>query len=329
VGRGLAWSWSSAAWGALGALPACAVIAGGHASAGLALAVGTIPAGMAGIAQQRHRRLRPAIPGFGFALFVLAGAAIHDPAWLAVAGIAAAPVVAALLTAERPLGPLAFALLTPAVAIGLSFGSVAEAAGLSVAIACGTVSMIAISLAWPDGESPVPAPHAPPLTRAESIEWGLLLGAAAAVATLLGELRDVSHLGWAPAAALLVMRPQHDLLTLRGTGRVLSVLAGAAAAVAVAEVEPRTGVLAVLAFLAVVGAVGTRASRWYVTATGTTFLALSMILYGGNDQSVIETTFAARVGATLVGVGLAYLFGVVVADAISARRAEHGLTPAG
>jgi hypothetical protein len=77
----------------------------------------------------------------------------------------------------------------------------------------------------------------------------------------------------------------------------------------VARQDPALGLLAALAALAVIATVGTARSRWYVSSAGTTFQALSMIEYDASGHGLVETTFLARVGATLLGVGLAYLFG--------------------
>jgi hypothetical protein len=107
-------------------------------------------------------------------------------------------------------------LMVPAVAVGLSFDSAADAAGLALAIVASSIWMAAISWLWPERE-PVAGPAAPPMSWDGAVEWGIRLGLAAGIATLVSELVDFSHVGWAPAAARLVMRPQHDLLGLRAS----------------------------------------------------------------------------------------------------------------
>src|SRR4051794_40345757 len=147
---GLAWSWSSALWAAFGVLPGALVVAFGDASAGIALCVGSVMAGSVGVAPRRSLRPRAAFLGIGFAGFLLIGAALARPGWLAVAGIALAPLPASLLAAHRPLGRVALALMVPAVAIGLSFDSASDAAGLALAISASSIWMAALSLAWPE-----------------------------------------------------------------------------------------------------------------------------------------------------------------------------------
>ena len=322
---GLAFSRSSALWAVLGVLPGAIVVAFVDVPGGVGLCLGAIMVGMLGIAPRRAMRPRAALAGIGFALFLVLGAAIARPGWLAVAGIALAPIPASLLASSRPLGRLALALMLPALAIGLSFDSAADATGLALAIGASSIWMAAISLLWPE-HPPRARPAPPPMPRPAALEWGIRLGLAAGTATLVGELVDFSHIGWAPAAALLVMRPQRDLLTLRGIGRVCSVLLGAVLAGFVARSDPATGVLALLVALAVVGTVGTAGSRWYVTSAGTTFLSLSMIEYGASGHGLVATTFLARVGATLLGVGVAYVFGARQLDPSTNREAQCSTT---
>jgi uncharacterized membrane protein YccC len=47
----------------------------------------------------------------------------------------------------------------------------------------------------------------------------------------LGLILDLEHVGWACAAALLVMRPAAEMQRLRSVGRILAVAAGAFAGI--------------------------------------------------------------------------------------------------
>jgi uncharacterized membrane protein YccC len=130
------------------------------------------------------------------------------------------------------------------------------------------------------------------------------------VATAIGIGIGTDHVGWAPAAALLVMRPSAEMQELRSIGRLASVVAGALGAVAFLRLSPSTGLLAASAVVAIAGAAGTRASRWYVTPFFTTFLVLVMLLYADPTVANEQWRVAERVGETALGVGLAYLFGL-------------------
>ena len=77
---------------------------------------------------------------------------------------------------------------------------------------------------------------------------------------------------------------------------------------------PATATIAARAYhgaiVAVAGAAGTHGSRWYVTPAFTTFLVFLLLLYA--DRQDTEYRFLERVGETLLGVGIAYVFGLVV-----------------
>ena len=71
---------------------------------------------------------------------------------------------------------------------------------------------------------------------------------------------------------------------------------------------------------AIAGAAGTHPSRWYVTPVFTTVLVFLLLLYSSPDDA--RWRFGERVGETLLGVGLAYVFGLALPAALSRRRAE-------
>jgi uncharacterized membrane protein YccC len=61
---------------------------------------------------------------------------------------------------------------------------------------------------------------------------------------------------------------------------------------------------------ALIGLAATRPSRWYVTGGFTTFLVISVLLYG--NPELAQVRFNERVLETLLGVGVALFFGVVI-----------------
>ena len=65
----------------------------------------------------------------------------------------------------------------------------------------------------------------------------------------------------------------------------------------------------------------TRTSRWYITSGFTTFLVFVMLLHDHPEET--GQKLGERVGETLVGVGLAVLFGLVL-PALAARPHERG-----
>jgi uncharacterized membrane protein YgaE (UPF0421/DUF939 family) len=133
---------------------------------------------------------------------------------------------------------------------------------------------------------------------------------AAAIAAAIGFAGALEHVGWATAAALLVMRPSEDMQQLRSVGRLVSVLIGAAAAGVMAHLTAAPAAYAIALLVTVAAASATHTSRWYVTATFTTFLAISMLVY--SKPATATARFNERVVETLLGVGLAYLFGLAL-----------------
>jgi uncharacterized membrane protein YccC len=149
--------------------------------------------------------------------------------------------------------------------------------------------------------------------------YGLRLGVASALAYLVAALLDLDHAGWAAAACLLVARPQVDLLKSRGLGRVLAVTIGALAAVLVLAADPPNLIYSALVVTVLAVATATIGSRWYISSAFTTFFVFIMLLY--DDPAHTTQKFDERVGETILGVALAYLFGWAVPALLATRTA--------
>jgi hypothetical protein len=301
----LAWDWRNALFAAACALPA-ALLALDDVSHGLALAVGMLPAALVGLLPTRRARL--ALVPFGLlvgASMFLGGLLASLPA-LAVAAVALLGPASAVLAAARPrLGLVAMQLALPMVGIGFSFSGASKAAGLAGLMVVGSAIACLVSLAWPEvaADSARPAPAAP------TLEYGVRLGAAGATAAAIGFALDFDHVGWACAAALLVMRPAWEMQRLRSVGRIAAVAAGAVAGIVLTRLGPPAGVYGAAAVLAVAAAAGTHRSRWYVTSAFTTFLVFLLLLHSHPHDA--SSRFGERLGETLLGVGLAYAFALV------------------
>ena len=303
---GLSWSWSAALLGALTALPAAAAMAS-DLSRGLALAVGVLPAAIVGIAPARRRRVLVVALGTIVGLSMFVGSVLRGVPALAVLGIFALAVGSAELAQRRPFGRIVMTLALPLVGIGLSYAVIGEAFGSMLLIIGGSVFAWLISLLWPEREAPPPPPAGP---QVPLLGYGIRLGLAGSSAAVIGFLLDLDHIGWACAAALLVMRPSAEMQRLRSVGRVVAVVVGAAAAVALAEVTSSPVAYAAFVVVVVAAAAATHGSRWYVTPAFTTALVLSLLIQADLDQA--GARFLERTGETVLGVALAYLFGLVL-----------------
>lgn len=296
-----------AAFAAVCTLPAAAVIVS-DVPRGFAYAVGVLPAALVGVAPTRHGRLAIVALGVLTGIPMFIGGVLAGVPVLAVAAIALLGVGTAALAARSRIGLIAMTLSLPMVGIGLSYDGLSEAAAVSGLIVAGSVGAFLISMLWPArapaSEARAPAPPGP------TLGYGVRLGAAGATAAAIGFPLDFDHVGWACAAALLVMRPAAEMQQLRSAGRVLAVAAGALAAIGLVRLAPPVGWYAVAAVAAVAAAAATHPSRWYVTPAFTTFLVFVLLLY--SDPGDAGSRFGERLGETVLGVALAYLFGLAL-----------------
>jgi uncharacterized membrane protein YccC len=123
-------------------------------------------------------------------------------------------------------------------------------------------------------------------------------------------LLDLAHVGWACAAALLVMRPVAEMQRIRSVGRIAAVAAGALAGIVLIRLGPPAAVYSLAAIVAVAAAAATHRSRWYVTSAFTTFLVFLLLLHSDPQDAV--SRFNERLLETLLGVGIAYVFGLAL-----------------
>lgn len=310
--KNIAWSWSNALLGAVCTVPAAAVIAFGDPRQGIAWAIGVLPAAVIGVLPRKKDRVKTLFVGVLFAVFIVLGSLLAQNEALAIVGMFLVPLGAALLAARRPLGLIALSLCVPIAAVGLSYTGVRETFGIGLLILGGSALAAALTyLFWPEAEAP-PRRAQELMTRAQALDYGVRLGLAAAVATGIGFAIHTDHVGWIAGAALFVMRPVADMQQLRSWGRVASVFLGALAAVTLLHYHPGNAVLAVTTLAALAGVAGTHGSRWYVTPFFSTFLVIQLLLVSDYTAAQAHWRFRERVGLTLLGVGIAYLFGLVL-----------------
>ena len=307
----LVWDWSAALPAAVYASPA-AIVAPIDVTLALGLAVGVLPAAIVGVAPTRRGRRAVVALGVLAGVPMFVGGLLSGVPVLAVAAIALLGPALALAARRARVGLIAMNLSLPLAGIGLSYASLGEAAAVAALMVLGSVFAYLVSLLWP--ERP-PARRAPPALP--TLGYGIRLGAAGATAAAVGFIAGLEHVGWATGAALLVMRPAAEMQRIRSVGRVLAVVAGALVGIALVRLDPPAGIYGVAAVVAVAGAGGTHRSRWYVTAAFTTFLVFLLLLHA--DVQDAGHRFGERVGETVLGVGLAYLFGLAL-PALARRR---------
>ena len=284
---------------------------------GLALAVGVLPAAATSLPPRRRGRVVIPILSVLFAVCMGVGALLGRNPISAVIGIFALCIAASIAAERSRLGLLALRLAIPLVGIGLSFDDLATVLATGALLLAGGMWAYLVSMAWPEQE-PLPhpirrTPEEPDGTgasRRTAIDYGIRLGLAAAIAAGLGFAFHVDHKGWMCGAVLFVMRPNTDALFARSLGRACSVVVGGVLAAACAELQPGVGWLAALIVVAVAAMSATHGSRWYVTPFFSTFLVLTLMLYGDPGDSAMR--FWQRSLETVVGVALALVFGALI-----------------
>jgi hypothetical protein len=313
----VAWSWSSVLRGAVLGAPA-AVVALHDVQAAAALSVGLMPLAPLPLAATRRARLRSGAFGVMAALALVVGGvlAVWPPA--AVVGILALAVGTARVAETRPAAMVVLVAGLPLVGVGFSYPGLAPVGGLALVILAGSAYAVAVSLAWPP-RAATPRAMAPAAPPAHLLRFGWLLGGAGALCAAVGFALDWEHVGWATAAALLVMRPRGPEQRLRSVDRLVDVLVGAGAAIALVVVGPPDWVYALAIGLTAVLATATGGSRWYVVPTFTTFYVFLMLV--ATDPSDAPSRFWERVGETAFGVGVAAALGLAV-PALLDRRAR-------
>jgi hypothetical protein len=304
----LDWRWSAAVVGLLAALPAAVVILIGDPAHGLALAAGVLPGAAIGVPATRRSRVVIAILGGVIGVCVTLGSVLALSPPVAVLGLFLLAVLAARSAARIPFGRVVLTLCLPMVGIGLSFDGLAAGAAVGGLMALGSVYVWVLALAWPV-RSAGRVPPTPPIDSG-SLDYGIRLGLAAAIAAGVGFALDLGHVGWACAACLLVMRPMADMTRSRGRDRLLDIVIGSLVAIVIVLSVPTPAVLAATVLLAVTGMAATRRSRRYVTPAFTTGIVFLLLLYGSPQDA--EHRFVERLLETVLGVALALLFGVGV-----------------
>lgn len=319
----VAWSWQQALTGAVYAIPA-AVVALGDPQAAVPLAVGVLPCTFLPVPGPRRARIVILLVGVvvGLSLFV-GGLLAHLPTGLTAVLLALAVTGAAVLSAVAPRGQVLLFLGVPLMAAGLSYDDLTTSVETVLLLVAGAAYAWLVSLLWPAHEAVARPARALP-DRATMLGYGVRLGVAAALAYLVAAALGLDHAGWAPAACLLVARPSPDLLQSRGVGRVLAVCVGALAAALVLHLQPPDLGYALLTAGVLAACSGTRGSRWYITSAFTTFFVFLMLLLDHPDQT--RQKFDERVGETVLGVALAYLFGWLLPGLLRRRAAPAPVT---
>jgi hypothetical protein len=115
--------------------------------------------------------------------------------------------------------------------------------------------------------------------------------------------------------ALLGLAP-----TRRGRLRLIPIGGLFALSIIVGSLLVQTDVTAVVGIVAVAAAAGVRTSRWYVTPLFGSAMVFTLLLFEDPAEATVRWRFNERVGETILGVAVAYFFGLVVPRIAAAHR---------
>ena len=319
--RNILWNWRNAAFGAVISALAALVIVLGEVENGLYLLIGAIPAAIIGLPPLRKDRRRVLIVGILFGVSVVIGALLAQWSALAVVGMFLIGFGAAFLAAKKPIGLAILTICVPLAGIGLTYTDFGTGVGVGLLFILGSVIAFIAALAFPEFNAPART-EPPLLSIAMARDFGIRLGLAAALGTGLGFYFGAEYTGWIVGSTLLVMRPNEEMMELRSIGRGVSVIVGGLVAAWLLTLDLSDVTIALVGAGAIIAMAATNASRWYVTPAFTTFLILWALLYGQATNANIEERFSQRVLSTLLGVGIAYVFGFI-APKLMRRRATQ------
>ena len=319
--RAVEWNWTEAGRGALSALPGALMTLVVDASAGMGFALGALVVAMLGVPPSRRDRPRLGLVGLAFALAYGLGSVLGlwpVAAVVALALLAYAGVLASARTARARLLP---ALLLPALALGMNHPA-PDGFAVAAILLAGAAWATGVTYAWPQARPPALVATGeqtldPASARRKARVYGILFAAASGIGLALGYLFDLTHVAWAAAAAMFIMRPEPGLVASRAAGRVLATFAGVIAAGLIVRRGPSELAVALLAVGAVSAMLAVRGSRWYVTPAGSALVVLLMAGVAGEDAFAVS--FVERLLETALGAALALAFGTA-APALLRRR---------
>ena len=117
------------------------------------------------------------------------------------------------------------------------------------------------------------------------------------------------------------MRPAAEMQRLRSVGRLIAVAVGALAAIGLVRLDPGAEIYSLASIVAIAGAGATHRSRWYITPAFTTFLVFLLLLYSRPQDAA--SRFDERLLETLLGVAIAYVFGLGIPALVRRGRATE------
>jgi hypothetical protein len=160
-------------------------------------------------------------------VILILGSILGVSAVAAIVGLGVGSFFAGRYGAKTHFGKFLPFLLLPLFTVGISLQP-QFAVGIAPILLAGSLWAALVTIIWPLS-SFVSSSSATPLCRPDDSAlklYSIKLGIGVSIATLLVYVLNFQHVGWAPTAVAIILRPQQDLIKRRGLGRMAGTFLG-------------------------------------------------------------------------------------------------------
>ena len=161
-------------------------------------------------------------------VILILGSILGVSAIAAIVGLGVGSFFAGRYGAKTHFGKFLPFLLLPLFTVGISLQP-QFAVGIAPILLAGSLWAALVTIIWPLSSSFASSSSATPLCRPDDSAlklYAIKLGIGVSIATLLVYVLNFQHVGWAPTAVAIILRPQQDLIKRRGLGRMAGTFLG-------------------------------------------------------------------------------------------------------
>lgn len=163
-------------------------------------------------------------------VLLILGSILGVSAIAAIVGLGVGSFFAGRYGAKTHFGMFLPFLLLPLFTVGISVEP-QRAVGIAPILLAGSLWAALVTIIWPLSSRSFASSSssATPLDRPDDSAlklYAIKLGIGVSIATLLVYVLNFQHVGWAPTAVAIILRPQQDLIKRRGLGRMAGTFLG-------------------------------------------------------------------------------------------------------
>lgn len=212
-------------------LPVVILLLIGETTFGLLITPSILSIALLGAGSEiKKARIRLLITAAVGPVLLILGSILGVSALSAIVGLGLGSYFAGRYGAKTHFGMFLPFLLLPLFTVGISVDP-PLAVGIAPMLLVGSLWAAIVAIIWPMNNSSTssstsaPTPIDKPEDSALNL-YGLKLAIGVSIATLLVYVLNFQHVGWAPTAVAIILRPQQDLIKRRGLGRMAGTFLG-------------------------------------------------------------------------------------------------------